>query len=61
MKEVGYGEDYQYAHDYDNNFVPHEFLPEEIKNTKLYEPGKNSRENAQRDFLKSRWKGKYNY
>lgn len=61
MKELGYGEDYQYAHDYDNNFAAHEFLPEEIKNTKLYEPGNNSRENAQREFLKARWKGKYNY
>lgn len=61
MKELGYGEDYQYAHDYDNNFAVHEFLPEEIKNTKLYEPGNNSRENAQREFLKARWKGKYDY
>ncbi len=61
MKELGYGEDYQYAHDYDNNFIPHEFLPDDIKNTKLYEPGNNTRENAQREFLKARWKDKYNY
>ena len=61
MKELGYGHDYQYAHNYDNNFVDHEFLPEEIKNTKLYDPGNNSRENAQREFLRNRWKNKYGY
>lgn len=61
MKELGYGDNYQYAHNYDNNFVAHEFLPEEIKNTKLYNPGNNARENAQREFLKTRWKDKYDY
>ncbi|MBR9914141.1 MAG: replication-associated recombination protein A [Algicola sp.] len=61
MKELGYGDNYQYAHNYENSFVPHEFLPDEIKGTKLYNPGNNNRENAQRDFLKSRWKDKYNY
>ncbi len=61
MKELGYGDNYQYAHNYENNFAPHEFLPEEIKNTKLYNPGNNQRENAQREFLKQRWKEKYGY
>lgn len=61
MKELGYGEDYKYAHDHKNNFISQEFLPEEIKNTKLYEPGDNQRENALRNFLKSRWGDKYNY
>ncbi len=61
MKELGYGEAYQYAHNYENNFADHEFLPDEIKNTRLYEPGNNSREEAQRQFLKSRWKDKYDY
>ena len=61
MKELGYGEDYKYAHSYDNNFANQEFLPEEIKNTTLYTPGNNSRENAQREFLKQRWKDKYGY
>jgi putative ATPase len=61
MKELGYGDNYQYAHNYNNNFVAHEFLPEEIKNTKLYNPGNNARENAQREFLKTRWKDKYDY
>ncbi len=61
MKELGYGDNYQYAHNYENNFTAHEFLPDEIKNTTLYQPGNNSRENAQREFLKSRWKDKYDY
>lgn len=61
MKELGYGDNYQYAHSYENNFAPQEFLPDEIKNTKLYNPGNNSRENSQREFLKQRWKTKYDY
>jgi putative ATPase len=61
MKELGYGDDYKYAHNYENNFAPHEFLPNEISNTKLYNPGNNSREKAQRDFLRQRWKEKYGY
>lgn len=61
MKELGYGDDYKYAHNYEKNFAEHEFLPDEIKNTKLYDPGNNARENSLREFLKSRWKDKYNY
>ena len=61
MKEIGYGENYKYSHNYDNNFVSQEFLPKEIVDTKLYDPGNNARENAHRDFLKARWKEKYGY
>ncbi len=61
MKELGYGDDYKYAHNFENNFAEQEFLPKEIKNETLYEPGNNTRENAQREFLKKRWKDKYNY
>ncbi|NCT18636.1 MAG: AAA family ATPase [Flavobacteriaceae bacterium CG_4_8_14_3_um_filter_34_10] len=61
MKELGYGENYAYAHNYENNFVSHEFLPEEIKKTAFYQPGNNPKENAYRSFLKSLWKGKYKY
>ena len=46
MKELGYGDNYKYAHNYDNNFAELEFLPKAIKNTKLYDPGNNTRENA---------------
>lgn len=61
MKELGYGEDYKYSHDYTNNFAEQEFLPDAISNTPLYIPGNNSRENTTREFLKNRWKDKYGY
>ena len=61
MKELGYGDQYKYAHSYENNFAEQEFLPEDIKNTTFYEPGNNARENVQREFLKQRWKDKYDY
>lgn len=61
MKELGYGDEYKYAHNFANNFASHEFMPEELSGTTFYEPGNNSRENAQRDFLKNRWKDKYGY
>ena len=61
MKELGYGDEYKYSHDYANNFAEQEFLPDAIKETVLYNPGNNSRENSNREFLKNRWKGKYGY
>ncbi len=61
MKELGYGEDYKYSHDYANNFAEQEFLPHELSGVAFYEPGQNSRENATREFLKNRWKLKYRY
>ncbi|MDP2542030.1 AAA family ATPase [Tenacibaculum discolor] len=61
MKDLDYGKEYQYSHNYAGNFVNQEFLPDEIKNTKLYEPGNNARENQFRELLKQRWKNKYNY
>lgn len=61
MKDLNYGKEYKYSHDYAGNFVAQEFLPDDIKNTKLYEPGNNARENELRRFLGERWKGKYGY
>lgn len=61
MKDLNYGKDYKYAHSYENNFVEQEFLPEEIKNTTFYEPGMNPREQADKETLKKKWKGKYGY
>ena len=61
MKELGYGKEYQYAHNYDGNFVIQEFLPEEIKDTRFYSPGNNPKENSLRIYLKSLWKDKYGY
>ena len=61
MKKIGYGKDYKYAHDYDNNFVEQEFLPDKIKGSKFYDPQNNARENEIRARLKALWKEKYNY
>ena len=61
MKELGYGDEYQYSHNYQNNFVLQEFLPDEIRNTLIYTPGNNQRETQTREFLKNRWKEKYGY
>lgn len=61
MKELGYGKEYEYAHSYENNFIALEFLPEQIAGTTLYEPGKNAREEEQRQRLKQLWKEKYGY
>lgn len=61
MKDLGYGENYKYAHDYKNNFVDIEFLPDEVKSTTLFNPGNNKREERLKEFLKSRWKNKYDY
>tara|TARA_B110000027_G_scaffold22855_1_gene24665 strand:+ start:477 stop:1754 length:1278 start_codon:yes stop_codon:yes gene_type:complete len=61
MKDLDYGKGYEYAHDHDLNFAEQEFLPQEISQTKLYEPGQNAKEEAIRSFLKKRWKEKYGY
>ena len=61
MKELGYGEEYKYAHDHPGNFAFYDFLPAELSKTKIYEPGKNPREQAQKEFLQKRWKDHYDY
>lgn len=61
MKELGYGEEYKYSHDYPGNFTYQEYLPDELANTSFYEPGDNAREKQTKDFLRMRWQGKYNY
>ena len=61
MKEMGYGSGYQYAHDFLNQFAPQEFLPDQIQGSKFYEPGGNPKEENIRNFLKNRWKDKYEY
>ncbi len=59
MKDLGYGEEYKYAHDYAGNFAEAEFLPDALSGSVFYSPGENARENAIKDFLNRRWKGKY--
>lgn len=61
MKSMGYGKDYQYAHDYENSFSGQEYLPDEIAGTMFYDPGPTPRENELRKYLKERWKEKYKY
>lgn len=61
MKDLNYGKDYQYAHDYEHNFVNMEFLPDAISGMRLYEPGNNTREAEMRSFLRRLWKEKYGY
>jgi putative ATPase len=61
MKQLGYGEDYQYSHNYEKNFSDQEFLPKEISGNTIYQPGKNSKEEEIRARLKQMWKDKYGY
>lgn len=61
MKEIGYGKNYKYAHNYEGNFTPLDFLPDELKGTKLYEPGQNARENEIRKSLQKWWGDWYGY
>jgi len=61
MKDLDYGKGYQYAHDFRNNFVVMEFLPDQIKDTKFYDPGRNAREEELRNYLKKLWDKKYDY
>jgi putative ATPase len=61
MKQLNYGKNYAYSHDFENNFAAQEYLPDEISGTKLYDPGKNAREDELRRYLKGLWKDKYNY
>jgi len=61
MKQTGYGDGYKYAHEFENNFIELEFLPEEISGTCLFNPGQNPREADMRNNLKKQWKDKYNY
>lgn len=61
MKNLDYGKDYQYAHNYQHNFSEQEYLPEKIKGTAFYNPGNNAREEELRKWLKGLWKDKYGY
>ncbi len=61
MKDLSYGKGYKYAHDYPNNFAAFEFMPEQIKDSKLYDPGQNRREEDMRQRMRHLWKAKYGY
>lgn len=61
MKQLNYGSGYQYAHDFEGNFVQQQNLPDAIAGTVLYEPANNPAEEKMRQKLRENWKGKYSY
>ncbi len=61
MKSLDFGKGYEYAHNHEQSFSLQEFLPDKIKGTAFYRPGKTPREEELRHFLKIRWKDKYGY
>jgi putative ATPase len=61
MKEIGYGKEYKYAHDFPGNFAWQEFLPQKLSGTLFYDPQDNTREKELRARLKAMWKSKYGY
>ena len=61
MKQIGYGKEYKYPHDYENNFVKENYMPEELKNSQFYFPGSNGHERNLKERLKLLWKGKKKY
>lgn len=61
MKDIGYGKEYKYAHDFQDHFVEENYLPKELKGTKIYNPQPNARENEYLERLKTFWKNIYDY
>lgn len=61
MKKLDYGKGYEYSHNFEQNFSPQEYLPQELAGSKFYEPGKNAREEELRKFLRGLWGDKYGY
>jgi putative ATPase len=59
MKDLGYGEEYKYAHSYEGNFVYQQFMPESLAGAKFYQPGNNAKEVQVREWLKARWGSGY--
>lgn len=59
MKDLDYGKEYKYAHSYDGNFVDQDFLPEEIRDVTLYQPGNNATEKKIYEELKKKWNNRY--
>lgn len=61
MKELGYGKDYQYPHDYADRFVEDEYLPEKIKGSQIWSPAENQREQEIREKMRKLWGNRYKY
>ncbi len=61
MKELGYGKEYKYAHEFDNNFTDQDYLPESIAGKKIYHPQENAAEQKFLERLKKLWNKRYKY
>ena len=61
MKELNYGKGYLYPHDFENNFIDQDFLPDQINKEIFYNPGNNIKESKIKKWLKENWKKKYKY
>ncbi len=61
MKQIGYGKEYKYPHDFDNDFVVENYLPEELKASQFYFPGENGQEKTLKERLKFLWRGRKKY
>lgn len=61
MKQIGYGKDYKYSHDFEGNFAKQDFLPDELKGSRFFEPGRNAREEEIRKKLQYWWGDWYGY
>lgn len=59
MKEMDYGKDYQYAHDFENNFVEDNYFPKELNKKKFWKPQNNAAENRIKEWLNKLWKGRF--
>ncbi len=59
MKDLGYGGEYKYPHSYEGNFVEQQYLPDEIKNMKFYEPQQNAQEKKIAERLRIWWKKRF--
>lgn len=61
MKQMGYGRDYLYSHDFAGHFVQQQFMPDALQTVELYSPCDNERENKTRERLRAMWQGVYKY
>ncbi len=61
MKQLGYGQEYKYAHNYEGNFVKQQFLPDEIKAKQLWQPQHNPAEQKHAERMKQLWGNEKNY
>ncbi|MEA5260074.1 replication-associated recombination protein A [Arcicella aquatica] len=61
MKQLDYGKNYKYAHGYEGNFVQQQFMPDEVKSTKFFEPQQNPAEEKIKQKLRQDWGDEYGY